>query len=99
MESDQESQADVKVFETSEVDLIPVIKSLLRSAGIPFRVEGEAMMNLYPSDLLGPIMGRAGGEVSFHVPEAQAGVARELLAAPPVAVPELEDTAEDDDSA
>ena len=88
---DHDEQPLVKVFETSEVDVIPVIKSLLQSAGIPFHVEGEAMMNLYPSDLLGPIMGNPAGEVRFLVPEERAQEARQLLTAQPVPTSELGD--------
>ena len=69
----------VTVFETSEADVIPVIKSILRGAEIPFNTRGEAMMNLFPSDLLGRTMSRPGAEVSFEVPESYAELARELL--------------------
>ncbi len=69
----------VRVFATSEADVIPVIKSLLQSAEIPFETDGEAMMNLFPSDLLGRTMSRPGAEVSFEVPENYADQARELL--------------------
>lgn len=72
------------IFSTSEMGVIPVIKSLLRSAGIPFETDGEAMMNLFPSDLLGPVMSRSRGEVRFHVPEDRADEARELLTARPL---------------
>ena len=73
----------VRIFATSQADVIPVIKSLLRGAGIPFETDGEAMMNLFPSDLLGPVLSRPRGEVRFHVPESRAPEARELLAARP----------------
>ena len=81
----------VTVFETSEVDVIPVIKSLLDSAGIPFDTGGEAMMNLYPSDLLGTIMGRPAGEIRFSVPEDRAEEARQLLQGQPFEVPDPAD--------
>jgi len=88
---DHEGVSFVKIFETSEIDVIPVIKSLLHSAGIPFHTGGEAMMNLFPSGLLGPIMAHPGKEISFSVPEASAEEARQLLAAEPLATPELAD--------
>ncbi len=69
----------VTVFETSETDIIPVIKSILRGAELPFNTKGEAMMNLFPSDLLGRTMSRPGAEVSFEVPETFAEQARQLL--------------------
>ncbi len=80
-EEDHSAPSLVRVFATSEADVIPVIKSLLESAEIPFETDGEAMMNLYPSDLLGPLFSGARGEVGFFVPESQAAAARELLAA------------------
>ncbi len=81
---DPEATPFAVVFATSEIDVIPVIKSLLRGAGIPFETDGEAMMDLFPSDMLGPVMNRPRGEVRFMVPEAQAEEARELLAAEPI---------------
>lgn len=78
-EEDHTETPYVTVFESSEADVIPVIKSLLQGAGIPFNTRGEAMMNLFPSDLLGRVMSRPGAEVSFDVPEARAEEARQLL--------------------
>ncbi len=80
---DHQATPYVSVFATSEMDVIPVIKSLLRGVGIPFETDGEAIMNLFPSDLLGPVLSRPRGEVRFHVPEDRAEEARELLAAGP----------------
>ncbi len=79
----------VVVFATSEADVIPVIKSLLQSAEIPFETDGEAMLNLFPSDLLGPVLNRPRGEVRFHVPEDRAEEARELLTEAPLDAAEL----------
>ncbi len=67
------------VFATSETDVLPVIKSLLQSAKIPFETDGEAMLNLFPSALLGPVLSRPRGEVRFYVEERRAEEARELL--------------------
>ena len=36
----------VTVMETSDVSAVPVIKSVLRAAGIPFRTRGEGLSNL-----------------------------------------------------
>ena len=79
-EEDHSAPPLVRVFATSEADVIPVIKSLLESSGIPFETDGEAMMNLYPSDLLGPLFSRARGEIGFFVPESYEAEARELFA-------------------
>lgn len=67
------------VFATSQADLIPVIKSLLEAAEIPYVTDGEAMMNLFPSDLLGPTLHRARGELRFQVASERAEEARALL--------------------
>ncbi len=91
---DHEATAYVTVFETSETDVIPVIKSILRGAEIPFNTQGEAMMNLFPSDLLGRVMARPGAEVSFLVPEERAEEARELLTEQPAAAEEPDDEAD-----
>ncbi len=85
----------VMIFETSEIDVVPVIKSLLDSSEIPYDISGEAMMNLFPSDMLGNMMSRPAKEVRFHVPEDRAQEARDLLSAQPVDTPELRP---DDDS-
>ena len=67
------------VFATSQTDLVPVIKSLLEAAEIPYVTDGEAMMNLFPSDLLGPTLHRARGELRFQVASERAAEARDLL--------------------
>lgn len=67
------------VFSTSEADLVPVIKSVLDSAKIPYVTEGEAMMNLFPSDLLGPTLHKSRGELVFRVHASRAEEARILL--------------------
>ena len=85
-EKDHQAVPYVQVFATSEMDVIPVIKSLLQGAEIDFETDGEAMMNLFPSDLLGPVLSRPRGEVRFHVPQDQEKEARELLTARPEAI-------------
>ena len=67
------------VFATSEADLVPVIKSVLEAAEIPYVTDGEAMMNLFPSDLLGPALHRNRGELRFQVAAERAEEARALL--------------------
>ncbi len=72
----------VKVLETSEPTLIPVIKSLFDGAGIPFLTRGESMMDLFPSQMLGPVY-KSAGAVKFRVPAEREEEARELLDAHP----------------
>ena len=67
------------VFATSQADLVPVIKSVLEAAEIPYITDGEAMMNLFPSDLLGPTLHRARGELCFQVAAERAEEARAVL--------------------
>lgn len=69
------------VHETSELDVLPVIKSLLRGAEIPFQTRGEDLMNLFPSEALNPLYTRHSGEVRVLVPPNLAEEARALLAA------------------
>lgn len=82
MSDDDHDNSDfqlISVFATSEADLIPVIKSVLQGAGIQFVTDGEAMMNLFPSDLLGPALMRPRGEVQFKVAEPDVEAARAVL--------------------
>ena len=77
---DHEAEDYVKVFESSESDLIPVIKSLLGGAEIPYLTEGEDLMNLLPSEMLGGFY-KPSAEVKFKVPASRAEEARGLLEA------------------
>ncbi|MEE8522665.1 MAG: DUF2007 domain-containing protein [Thermoanaerobaculia bacterium] len=70
----------VKVFETSETAVIPVIKSVLEGAEIPYLVKGEDLMNLFPSEMLGGLYRPSAG-VHFMVSADRAEEARQLLAA------------------
>jgi hypothetical protein len=94
-EEDHRARPFAMVFTTSEADVIPVIKSLLQSADIPFETDGEAMMDLFPSDMLGPVLSRPRGEVQFYVPESRAEEARELLVELPIDVEEPESDSDD----
>ncbi len=80
----------VKVFETSQADLIPVIRSLLEAAEIPYVTDGGAMMNLYPSNFLGGVF-RSSAEIKFRVPASRAEEARALLEARPEATESTRD--------
>ncbi len=80
-EPDREITDWVIVHETSQTDVLPVIKSLLRSAEIPFQTRGEDLLNLFPSEALGPLYTRHSAEVQLVVPPDRAEEARELLTA------------------
>jgi len=68
-----------EVFETAEPDVLPVIKSLLDSAGIPWATHGESLMNLFPSETMSIVTLTQGDDVHIYVPESRAEEARALL--------------------
>lgn len=80
-EEGHEAPEYVELIETTRPDEIPVIKSLLEGAGIPFNVEGEDLMNLFPG-MLGRIY-KPGGGVTFLVPVDRAEEAQKRLDAHP----------------
>lgn len=82
-EKGHEMEESVTVLETSDLSLIPVVKSLLDSADIPYHVKGEGLMNLFPSEALGALLHSSAGEVIIRVPKSRADEARELLTAEP----------------
>jgi hypothetical protein len=77
--SEVELEPYVTVLETSDLSAIPVIKSALRAAGIPFRTRGEGLMNLFPSEALGAPVHSSAGEVVIRVPEPRSEEAHALL--------------------
>ena len=89
----------VTVMETSELDVIPVLKTALESAGIPVRTRGEGLMSLFPSEALGATFRSSAGEVRIQVPESRAEEARELLSTTATVedLPESEEGAESTD--
>jgi hypothetical protein len=67
------------VLRTSDSNLMPVVKSVLDAAGIPYVVQGDEAMGLLP---LGPFGGGVFSRVlgaSILVPRDRAEEARELL--------------------
>lgn len=79
-EEDHQAEEYEVVFETSEVDLLPLFKSVLDSAGIPYLTQGEDMANLYPGLGL-TLTPKHTAEVLIQVPADRAAEARELLSA------------------
>ncbi len=83
MKSKNESGGDlVAVFETADVALLPVAKSVLEAAGIPFLVQGEEALGLLPVGRFATGLTQRGqGMVAIiHVAEERADEVRELLA-------------------
>ena len=69
----------VTILETSDLPVIPILKTALEGARIPFRTRGEGLMDLFPSKALGAPLHASAGEVKIRVPESRADEARELL--------------------
>lgn len=77
---DHSATPHVTVIETSSASEVPVIKSLLEGAEIPYFTEGDSMMNLFPSEAAVTIMqAQSHGELRFKVPADRAEEARALL--------------------
>jgi len=69
----------VRVFDTSDPALLPVIKSLLRGAGILYLVQGEEAMSMLPvGDIVGPFAKR-GLAARIMVKREDSEAATELL--------------------
>lgn len=61
-DADSEAEADlVRVFETADVSLLPVVKSVLRSAEIPFFTQGDEALGVLPVGRVGAGGISAGG--------------------------------------
>ena len=76
---DDHSQDLVTVFDTSDPALLPVIKSLLQGADIPFLVQGEEAMSMLPvGEIVGPFTKR-GLAARVMVKPEDAEAAAELL--------------------
>ena len=96
MTTDQESgpQRWVMVFETTDVSLLMLVKSVLEDAGIDYTVQGEEASTLLPLGPFGAGLSRHGFGARIHVPEDQASDAEEVLA---VLSEETEEDAGEDD--
>ena len=72
--------ADLKtVYETSDPALVPVIKSLLQGADIPFLVQGDEAVAMLPvGEVAGPFS-KSGMAARFMVKSEDAEAAAELL--------------------
>ena len=69
----------VTVFRTSDSALLPVIRSVLDAASIPYVVQGEQGMGLFPRGTAGGGMFRRVLGASILVSADRADEARELL--------------------
>ncbi len=71
----------VPVFETADVSLVPIVKSLLDSAGIPYVAQGEEALSVLPVGRWGAGISQSGRGLAatFRVEEGRAEEAAELL--------------------
>ena len=69
----------VLVLTTADVGVLPVVKSALQAAEIPFIVQGEHTLGQLPTGLLAGPFARTGLAARVFVPAAHAAAARELL--------------------
>ena len=69
----------VPVFRTSDAMLLPIVKSLLESAGIEYFVQGEEALGLLPVGAMGSSVARASVGAIIHVFDRDAAIVRELL--------------------
>ena len=71
----------VPIFETADVSLLPIVKSLLDSAGIPCVVQGEEALSVLPVGRWGAGISQSGRGLAatIRVEEARAREAEELL--------------------
>ena len=70
----------VAVFRTGDPMLLPIVKSLLESAGIEYFVQGEEALGLWPVGSTGSSPLHPGLGAVVHVFERDAAVVGELLA-------------------
>ena len=72
----------VQVFRTSDAMLLPIVKSLLESAGIEYFVQGDEALGLFPVGAMGSSVSRsslAAGGAIVHVFERYVETVRQLL--------------------
>lgn len=71
----------VLLVETTDVTLLPVLKSVLESAGIPHVVQGDEALGLFPLSPAGAIFTRRAWAARLLVPRDRLEEARALLEA------------------
>ena len=70
----------VPVFRTTDAMMLPVVTSLIESAGIEYFVQGEEALSLIPVGAAGSAVSRASLGAIVHVHEEDAASVREILA-------------------
>jgi hypothetical protein len=78
----------VKVYETGNAALIPLLESLLDSAGIEYLAKGEGIQDLFGWGRLGSNLNYVIGPVEFLVRADQADEARAIIETLPTEIAE-----------
>lgn len=88
----------VPVFRTTDSMLLPIVTSLIESAGIEYFVQGEEALGLIPVGGMGSSVSRASLGAIVHVHEEDADSVREMLAEIKQDLPDVEDADRESDS-
>ena len=70
----------VPVFRTTDTMVLPIVTSLIESAGIEYFVQGAEALSLIPVGAAGSAVSRASLGAIVHVHEEDAASVREILA-------------------
>jgi hypothetical protein len=76
MPDDEET---VGVFRTADASLLPVLKSVLTAAGVPFSVQGDESSGLFPFGSAGMMPDSVRMGAVIRVPQSRAEEAKALL--------------------
>lgn len=79
-ETSHEGPEMVPILKTSDADTLPVVKSALEAADIPYFVQGDEAFSVLPAGGVTGFFGKQGLGVAILVPADRAEEARELLA-------------------
>jgi hypothetical protein len=79
----------VPVFRTTDAMMLPIVTSLIESAGIEYFVQGEEALGLIPVGSAGSAVSRASLGAIVHVHEEDAASVREILADADQNVPDV----------
>jgi hypothetical protein len=79
----------VPVFRTTDAMMLPIVTSLIESAGIEYFVQGEEALGLIPVGSAGSAVSRAPLGAIVHVHEEDAASVREILADADQNVPDV----------
>ena len=91
-EEHTENSDYVVVWETTDSSVLPVVKSVLAAAGIPYFVEGEEAMGMLPTGAIGGTHSTLGKGIAARilVPTSAQEEAEQLLDQPTIVQEPLE---------